>query len=117
MTVEAAYDESKRNRVRAPRSRRGRGNADQTDSTENHDAQDAGAPGREHGVDEIKAFLADVRARADALVDAAAFAKQDARAALFPAYRAALERLQFFGRMLGVEDEALPRQNALENPD
>jgi hypothetical protein len=48
--------------------------------------------------------LVNVQRGADEFVDVAAFLERDRRAALFQAYRAALERLQFLGRMLGAEE-------------
>jgi hypothetical protein len=52
----------------------------------------------------LQAYLVNVQRGADEFVDVAAFLERDRRAALFQAYRAALERLQFLGRMLGAEE-------------
>lgn len=105
MAVEEAYEASKSKHPRVFHTRRDRANADHTDSKENQGNQNAAEPAREHEANEIEAFLADVRARADTLIDAAAFAEHKSRSALFPLYRAAMERLQCLGRMLGAEDE------------
>jgi len=106
LAVEEAYKESKSKPTRgAPRTRGDRPGADRSDVREETEDHDVAQPAREKGVEEIAAFLSEVHARAGELIDAAAFAELEERTKLFPAYRSALEQLQFLGRMLGVEDE------------
>lgn len=101
IAVEEAYEQCKNKRSHVCRPRR-RGPADSDNPQETQDvARSAG----EKEADDIRAFLTEVCARVEALIDVAAFAEHERRAALFPAYRAALERLQFLGRMLGADDE------------
>lgn len=74
-------------------------------STVHDDQSDPRLP-RERTEAGLQAYLVNVQQGADEFVDVAAFLERDRRAALFQAYRAALERLQFLGRMLGAEEEA-----------
>ena len=107
LSVEAAYEQSKSRRAGGAGRRQGRAHEGKAGSGQA--AAQGGEPGaRELGAEEIGAFLADVRDRADVLVNAAAFADADRRAELIPLYRDALARLQYFGRMLGAEDEPRP---------
>jgi hypothetical protein len=72
-------------------------------STVQDDQSDPRLP-RERTEAGLQAYLVNVQQGADEFVDVAAFLERDRRAALFQAYRAALERLQFLGRVLGAED-------------
>lgn len=99
LTVEEAFSQRQRRQFHAHRAQRNDDAADQSAG----EAEDQ--PGHEHGADELGAYFSEVRARADRLIDSAAFLDQEQRRGLFPAYRTAIERLQFLGRMLGAEDE------------
>jgi hypothetical protein len=99
LTVEQAFSQRQRRQVHARRAKRNDGAGDQPAG----EIEDQ--PGREDGADGLANFLCEIRARADQLIDAAGFMEREKRTALFPAYRAALERLQFLGRVLGAEDE------------
>lgn len=97
LSVEEAYE------ARATRQFHRRRTKDE--STVQEDQSDPRLP-REKTEADLQTYLANVQRGADEFVDVAAFLERDRRAALFQAYRAALERLQFLGRMLGAEEEA-----------
>jgi hypothetical protein len=91
MAVEEAYEQRKRNQPSARR--RGR----------RRQLMDGQAPAE--NTDELQAFLMDVCARAEQLVDSAAFVEPSRRAALFPLVHSAVEKLNHLGRMLGAGDD------------
>jgi len=100
--VEEAYAERQRRQVHA-RSRPKSPGADERESE-----QSDVSPVKEETADDLEAFLNQISARADQLLDVAAFADQTRRRTLFPLYQAASERLRFLGRVLGVEDVVGP---------
>ena len=55
---------------------------------------------------DLETYLAQVCDQAERLIDVAAFLEKDRRELLYPRYRAALEQLQYLGRMLGAEDKS-----------
>lgn len=59
----------------------------------------------------LTTFLTQVRQGAEEFVDVAAFLEKDRRSALFSLHQAAMERLQYLGRLLGVDDQVGPDES------
>lgn len=57
---------------------------------------------------DLQAYLTQVHDQAEAFIDVASFLEADRRRALYPQYWAALERLQYLGRVLGAGEHVPP---------
>jgi len=95
LTVEEAYEARVTRQVHRRRAK--------DKSTVQGDQSDPRLP-REKTEAGLQQFLVHVQEGAEEFIDLAAFLERDRRTALFHAYRAALERLQFLGRILGAQD-------------
>ena len=92
MSVEAAYEQAKATRPK----RLSRTLAEEESNSEKDDAKaetEEACDPRSESVEAIADFLQEIQARADRLIDVAGFAERNQRESLFPAYRAAMERL------------------------
>ncbi len=98
--VEHAYEQGKRRHAQQNGRVKNR-----VDTDHSPEAQDTVQPEHTNGIAALEAFLSEVSARADELIDTASFAELEQRQPLLPIYRTALQRLQLLGQMLGIQAE------------